>query len=263
MSISRPCALVLCAALFAATGAPRCESEPEPLELVSGGAGEPVLRKLLPRFEDRARIEVEATFAVVGAIPELLRSGRATPDVIVVPVPLIDQLQGETCRCFQAADRGVIGRVAIGAVVRAGAAAPDISTVDKVRQALLDATSIAIPDPQQTPTGKFLMTAFDTMGITSMILPKLTLKNAIDGGIALVRDGRVQLGLYLVTEILPVTGVQLVGKLPAPALQGYVVYGWATSAASASPQKAAGLAEFLTAPENASRWTDAGFEAVP
>jgi molybdate transport system substrate-binding protein len=97
------------------------------------------------------------------------------------------------------------------------------------------------------------------MGIADAMQPKITFRNAIDGGVVLVRDGKIDLGLFLVTEILPVKGVRFAGTLP-PSLQGYVVYAAAVAAESNAPEAASRFMEFLSQPEALSKWKAAGFE---
>lgn len=226
------------------------------LRVISGGAAQQVLQTLASRFESATGNKVDLSFAVVGAIQQKLMSGEKG-DVLLLPVPLLDA--SEKAGAFRARSRTVIGRVAIGVVAREGASAPDISTSEAVRKMLLEARSVAFPDPKLTPSGSHLMRLFAQMGIADNMQPKITFRNAIDGGVNLVRDGQVEIGLFLVTEIIPVKGVKLVGTLP-PALQGYVVYGAAVAADGGSPDKASEFVKFLSDPGVREHWKAAGFE---
>jgi molybdate transport system substrate-binding protein len=174
-----------------------------------------------------------------------------------LPVPLLDAL--EKAGAFHARSRTPMGRVAIGVVAREGASVPDISSSDAVRKMLLEARSVAFPDPKLTPSGSHLMRVFEQLGIAEEMRPKVTFRNAIDGGVNLVRDGDVEIGLFLVTEVLPVKGIKLIGTLPQ-ALQGYVVYGAAVAADSRAADKASELVKFLSEPGVREHWKAAGFE---
>lgn len=226
------------------------------LRVISGGAAQQVLQTLSPKFESATGNKVELSFAVVGAIQQKLMAGEKG-DVLLLPVPLLDGL--EKAGAFHARSRTVLGRVAIGVVVREGASVPDISTSDAVRKTLLEARSVAFPDPKLTPSGGHLMRVLAQMGIADKVQPKVTFRNAIDGGVNLVRDGQAEIGLFLVTEILPVKGIKLVGTLP-PALQGYVVYGAAVAADSGSSDAASEFVKFLSAPGVREHWKAVGFE---
>jgi molybdate transport system substrate-binding protein len=228
------------------------------LRVVSGGGAQRVLQTLTPQFQSTTGNKVELNFAVVGTIQKNLMAGEKA-DVLLLPLPLLDGL--EKAGAFRAQSRSVIGRIGIGVVVREGASVPDISTPDAVRKILVDARSIAFPDPKLTPSGKHLMNVFAQMGIADTMRPKITLKNAIDGGVDLVRDGKVELGLFLVTEILPVKGIKLVGTLPA-SLQGYVVYGAAVAADSGASNAAQLFIKFLSDPGVRDHWKAAGFEPL-
>jgi molybdate transport system substrate-binding protein len=119
--------------------------------------------------------------------------------------------------------------------------------------------AVVFPEPGATPTGKHLVAAFEKMGIAEAMQAKTVFRNAIDGGVTLVRDGKVDLGLFLVTEILPVKGVKLVGTLP-PSMQGYVVYAAGVVGDSKAYDAAQQFLEFLTKPDARKHWEAAGFE---
>jgi len=94
---------------------------------------------------------------------------------------------------------------------------------------------------------------------TATAHPPVVYEFAIDGGVDLVRDGQVDLGLFLVTEIRPVKGITLVGTLP-PSLQGYVVYAAAVAADTNASEAATQFVKSLSAPDARSKWKAAGFE---
>jgi len=217
-----------------------------------------VLRTLVPDFQSTTGNKVELEFGVVGVIQQKLTKGEKA-DVVVLPVALLDAMQ--KAGVFGTKFRTIVGRIPIGVVVREGVDGPDIAHPDAVRKALMDARSVALPDPNATPTGKHLMGAFAQMGIAGSMQPKITFKNAIDGGVDLVGEGKVDLGLFLVTEILPVKGVKLVGTLPA-SLQGYVVYAAAVAADSHASEAALQFVKFLSNSDAHTKWKAAGFEST-
>lgn len=224
------------------------------LRVFGGGGVQQVLQTIAPRLEQATGDKVKLEFAVVGAIQQRMKAGEKA-DVLLLPAPLLDGL--EKSGVFRARLRTVVGRIAIGVAVREGADAPDVSSVDAVRKTLLEARSVVFPDPALTPSGTHLVGVLARMGIADAVRPKLTLKNAIDGGTALVRDGQAQVGLFLVTEILPVRGIKLAGTLP-PEIQGYVVYAAAVS--TDAPESASTLVKLLVGADMRERWKAAGFE---
>jgi molybdate transport system substrate-binding protein len=186
-------------------------------------------------------------------------------DIIVVPSPLIARLaRSGAVRADSALD---LARVGIGIVVRAGMPQPDISSFAAIRKLLLDAHSIAYPDPQSGGgfAGRAIERIIEQMGITDAVKSKLTLAHAISGGVDLVADGKADIGLFNISEILPVKGVTMVGPLP-PDLQSYIVFGAAIPVSNSGPEPAAAFVRMLADPVMRQTWQHAGLEplaAVP
>ena len=102
----------------------------------------------------------------------------------------------------------------------------------------------------------------EQMGLSETIKPKLTLRAAIAGGVNLVAEGKAEIGLFNISEILPVAGVTLVGPLPAD-LQNYIVFTAVIPATNADPGPAAGLSsKSLTAPAAHEVWRNAGMDPL-
>ena len=157
-----------------------------------------------------------------------------------------------------------MARVGIGVVVRAGAALPDISNVAAFRRLLRNAHSIVYPDPAETgggSAGLAIARMIDTLGLTETVRPKLNLKSAIGGGVALVADGTVEIGFFNISEIMPVKGVTLVGPLPAE-LQNYIVFDAAIPKGNPTPEPAADFIKSLADPAERQAWQNAGLEQV-
>ena len=73
-----------------------------------------------------------------------------------------------------------------------------------------------------------------------------------------VARGDAELGVAQASEIVPVTGAQLVGPLPGE-LASTTVFSAGIGAGSKSPEAAKALVKFLTGPEAVSRFKDKGF----
>jgi molybdate transport system substrate-binding protein len=153
-----------------------------------------------------------------------------------------------------------VARVGIGVVVRAGAPRPDVVTPASIRKLLMDAPSIAYSDPGSV-VGKAITRMIEQMGIADVVKPKVTHAYAITGGVNLVADGKVEVGLFIISEILPVKGVTLVGPLPAE-FQSYIVFGAAITSHTAAPGPAGSLVQALSGPAAREAWMAAGMEPV-
>ena len=112
------------------------------------------------------------------------------------------------------------------------------------KRALLDAKSVAYL--KEGASGAYLAGLLERLGIAEAIRPKLTRPDA-DIVSQLVADGKVELGMVVITQILTTPGVDLVGPLP-PEIQSYVVFAGGVSANSKVPEAALRLLKFMTEP---------------
>ena len=196
------------------------------LRVYSGGAPQETLKLLAPEFEKATGHRVAFTFAVVGAIQQRLEAGEKA-DVVLLPAPLIDALEKKGK--IRPDSRSLLARVGIAVVVGADAPKPDVSTPGALRAALTQARSITHADPQATPGGRHIAALLKQWDITETPQRRIAPKSAISGGAELIANGEVDIGLYLLSEVLTVKGVAVAGMLP-PALQNYIVYAGAVLA---------------------------------
>jgi len=258
-AIMRRAALsTLCAILAAALNATRTAGADE-IRVLSSGAPADVAKRLAAKFADESGHRLLFTVANPAAIQHKLAAGE-TPDIVILPAPIVEALAKSGP--LLAGSRVDLARVGVGVAVREGAPHPEISTVDAVRKMLTDARSIVYPDPAGGgQTGAALARMIDRMGLTGIVKRKLTLRQAIAGGVALVENGEAEIGMFNISEILPVGGVTLVGPLP-PELQSYIVFAAAIHARSASPAPARALIEAMSDPAAREQWKAGGLESV-
>lgn len=101
----------------------------------------------------------------------------------------------------------------IGMVVRSGAPKPKIDTVEQFKHALLQADSVAYSD---SASGVYIETTlFKQLQIQGPMMAKSRKIERIPVG-SVVADGSYQLGFQQMAELLPVAGVDVVGKIPEP-----------------------------------------------
>jgi molybdate transport system substrate-binding protein len=122
----------------------------------------------------------------------------------------------------------VVARVRLALAVKEGVPSPDISNEAAVKKLLLNAQSVSTVDPEQGSVGGAAMLAFDHMGITDQLKPKLKLFPGGGGPEKSVRDGEteVAVGPYLSDYRDPHPGLNLVGALPPDAAPPIDVTGW-------------------------------------
>jgi molybdate transport system substrate-binding protein len=193
------------------------------------------------------------------AIPARLARGEAA-DVVIMDGGAADALAK---RGLARADSKVeLARSLIGMVVRAGAAKPDIGTVEALRSTLLAAKSIAYSD---SGSGTYLTTTlFPKLGIAAEIAGKSRkVRGPPSGGpvAAVVARGEAEIGFQQVSELIRVPGISFVGTLP-PEVQPEISFAGAVTSTSQQPEAARALLRFLASPEAAPVIVKAGLFPV-
>lgn len=212
------------------------------IKVLSGGAMQGLVAEAVPLFEresgDKVAVEIGLTSALRKAI-----AGGAAFDIALLPRGDIDALARDG-KIAGGAEKD-IARSAIGVAVRAGAAKPDIATVEAFKRAVLEAGSVTYSDG---PSGLYVAGLMDRLGVAGAIKSRIRLTT---GPVAeLLARGEAELGIQQIVAILPVKGAELVGPLP-PELQNIIVYAAGISARSANPKAAQALIGFLGRPETA------------
>ena len=189
------------------------------------------------------------------AIPTRLARGE-TADVVILDGGAADELGR---RGVVRADSMVeLARSMVGMVVRAGAAKPDIGSVEAFRSTLLAAKSIAYSD---SGSGTYLSTTlFPKLGIADQVAGKSRKVRGPPSGepvAAVVARGEAEIGFQQVSELIHVSGVTFVGPIPAELQPGFSFAGALTST-SRQPEAAGALLRFLASPEAAPAILKAG-----
>src|SRR5262249_51180613 len=138
------------------------------ITVLSAGAVEPGLVKVLDAFRRETGHDVRASFATAPAIRKRISGGEKI-DVIVAPLDVIDELVKAGKAVEE--DRVTVGRIGVGVTVRASAPVPRIATVDEFKRSLLSAKLVVY---NQASTGIYLEGLFDRLGITEQLKAKTT-----------------------------------------------------------------------------------------
>jgi molybdate transport system substrate-binding protein len=205
--------------------------------LMSGGFSA-AYQELLPQFENTTGITVTtARGASQGDGPSTIGAQlrRGVPaDVVIMSRDGLAELLAEG-RIAVGSDVD-LASVPLGVGVRAGTSHPDISTVDAFKQTLLRAKSIGI----QSSSAIYLRTKlFPQLGISSALVGKLS-----GAGATNVASGEAEMVVLPVSEILPVSGVDFLGTIPAD-IQFVQVFAAAVVKGAKEPEAAKRLIAFL------------------
>jgi molybdate transport system substrate-binding protein len=200
-----------------------------------------VLAQVGPRFEEATGHTLAITSDL--SAPFVRRANAGEPfDLLITGSEPLDGLIRDAR--IIASTRTDIARSGIGVGVRAGARRPDISTVEALRRALLDAKSIAYL--KDVGSGIHVARLLERLGIAEAVKAKATRPES-DVVSELVAKGEVELGIIVITQILTTPGVELVGPLP-PEAQSYISFTAGISAHSRERTAAQDLIKFLTGP---------------
>jgi molybdate transport system substrate-binding protein len=182
------------------------------------------------------------------AIPTRLARGEAA-DVVILDGGSVDELGR---RGLLRADSKIeLARSQIGMVVRAGAAKPDIGSVEALKNTLLAAKSIAYSD---SGSGTYLSTIlFPKLGIADQVAGKSRKVRGPPSGepvAAVVARGEAEIGFQQVAELIHVPGITFVGTIPA-SVQPPTFFAGALTRSARQPEAASALLRFLASPEAA------------
>lgn len=227
--------------------------------LISGGFSG-AYEKLLPEFERESGIKVTTgSGASQGDGPQTIGAQLARGEKADVVILSREGLDGLIAAKRIAAGTDVdLATVGVGAAVRAGAARPDVSTAEALKQALLKARVVAIP---ASTSGIWLVKElFPRLGVANAINVKVTPRGT--GATAMVASGEADLGVLPVSEILHASGVELAGIFPAD-IQFIQTFSAAVVADAGEAQAGKRLIEFLSSPRAAAAIKEAGLEPRP
>jgi molybdate transport system substrate-binding protein len=214
------------------------------IKVLSAGAMRGVVDTLLPEFEKATGHKVTVDNATAGVLAKRIEDGEAF-DVAVITATVVDGLLAKGK--LAAGSRIELAKVGMGVAVKAGAPLPDIKTVDAFKRTLLEAKSVAYINPKAGgTTGVFFERLIEKLGIADQVRAKAKLK---DGGYVadLVASGDAEIGVHVISEIVPVKGAVLVGPLPAE-IQTTTVYAGAISASTANAEAAKALIQLIAGP---------------
>jgi molybdate transport system substrate-binding protein len=247
--------LLSLAMVLAAAGAPRGAAAAE-IKVLTAGAFKQVLLALVPDFEKQTGHKVTVENDTVGALTKRIEAGEAF-DVAVLTPAAVNNLTGKGK--FVDGSRANLARVGVGVMVRAGAPAPDIGSVEAFKRALIAAKSVAYIDPASGgSSGIYVAGLLDKLGIAEEVKPKAKLKKG--GYVAdLIVSGEAELGIHQISEIVPVKEVTLVGPLPTE-IQNYTVYAAGLGAGAKDAEAAKALIKALTGPAAADVLKTKGME---
>ena len=215
------------------------------LHVLAGGAMTDPLTVLAQHYEQACGQRVVYRFGTTPVLIGLATSGDPF-DLGVFP---IDVMKDSAARArFAAGPTSDLARVGLGVAVRAGARKPDIGHAEALKQALLDARSVAtIP---ASAGGTQVSRMFETLGIVEAMQSRIKAQSTPAQLVKAVASGEAELGVFLL-NVLTAPGLDVVGPVPA-GLHQEVVFTAAVAGSTHAAQAARAFIAFLKSPGAAS-----------
>lgn len=216
--------------------------------VLSAGAVEPGLLAAIALYQRESGKKVSVTFNTAPQIRERVEKKGDKFDVVIVPPAVMDAF-AEAGRVE--AERVTLGRVGQGIAVRPGAPVPDISSVEALKRAMLEAESVVF---NRATGGQYIESMLRKIGVYDQIESKATrYASAAQVMDHLLKGKGREVGFAPMTEIMLYKdkGLRFVGPLP-PEVQQHNTYVASPMRGAANAQAAAALVRFLgTAPAKA------------
>lgn len=230
------------------------------IKVMSSGGFAAAYKQLAPQFEKSTGAHMETVWGpsmgtTSGAIPARLARGESA-DVVITVRSALDELakKGEVVEDSQVD----LARSRIGMAVRAGAAIPDISSVAALRRTLLTARSVAYSD---SASGVYIAsTLFKSLGIEKEMAIKARQIPAEPVGLVVAR-GEAEIGFQQMSELLPISGITVVGPIPDE-VQSITVFSAGIVATSKAHEAGRALIRYLASPASCATIKQTGLDPV-
>jgi molybdate transport system substrate-binding protein len=230
------------------------------LNILSGGAAQGLVASVAPQFKALTGLDIAGEFGAVGAMADKLRAGTPA-DILILTAALIAKLAAENL--VVSASISDIGVVETAMAVRTGDSLVSAKDAASLRDALLAADAIFVPDTKVSTAGIHVAKVLQQLGIADEVSARL--KVSPNGATAMrqlaASDATRPLGCTQSTEIISTEGVMLSGSLPQ-GCELSTVYTVAVTTRAINASQAQALIDLLIGAEQHELRTRAGFLAA-
>jgi molybdate transport system substrate-binding protein len=236
---------------------PRAAAQAPPIRVLVSNGVRAVVEDLQPQCEKAIGHPIAIEFGAAALLKQKVDAGEQF-DVALLTTEVTDELIKEGK--IPADSSADLGRAGVGLGVRSLTPKPDISTSEAMKRTLLKAKSITYA--KDGAARVLIERIFDRLGITNEIKPKIMLQTVPGRPQTAVADGQAELVLTLVSEILPVKGIELVGPVPKE-LQSYVSFRGGIIANTKNVEASRAVVKFFTSSKATPAYKARGLEQAP
>lgn len=228
---------------------------PNPIQVFTSNSMRTVLNECIPQFTHESGIDVSVSFDPAQVTLKRIAAGESAHiailgDAAIAQLVELGKIVAETRRSLVASE------AAIG--IRAGAAKPDITSVEAFKRALLRARSIAYAS--EGASGIHFERVIKQLGIADAIHAKSITR---PGGLLaqFLVSGESELAIQHVPELMAVKGIEVVGPFP-PGLEFANVLSVGVFTAARDNAPARTFLDFLMTPASAERFVAGGLKPL-
>ena len=263
-----PFLAILVVALVFGSGIPaRAQGE---ITLMAAGPTRRPTERIVANFQAKTGLTVNVTFVNGVATRQMVARGQPQDvSLIIAPFPA-----AVASRTIDVSSATPVASLVWVLAVPTGALAPDISTPDAVRKALLAAKSIGYEDPDFTVAGQGPWEALTTLGIADQVAAKskielgpgsqgidLSATDAVVKTITRLEDGNIDIALHDLNDLIAnQDNYQIVGVLPREIATPTPIVGFLSTRAKDNADAKA-LLQYLASPEAQVIWKEGGLGA--
>ena len=212
------------------------------LKIFSTIAVQTTLEALAPQFEAESGFRLRITWNTAPVLVKRLQAGE-TADVLLLNRAGIDTMI-RAGRVLPGSEV-MLASSATALAIKAGAARPDISTPDALKQTLLTARAISYTDPAAGgASGIYFAKLLERLGIADEINAKTKFPPPAGLSGDFLLTGEADLAIQQIPELLQVPGIEILGTLPGD-LHMVTVFVAGIEASSQQAATAKALIDFL------------------
>ena len=225
-----------------------------PLRIFASNGVKAVVEDMKSPVEKTTGHPLAVIFDSTAGLRKRIAAGEAFDVALLTSDGAEELLKNGTLNASTSAD---LARAGVGVGYRTGTPKPDVHTAEGMKKALLAAKSITYAGDGASRA--YIDKMIEKLGLTATLKPRTVLAQGSGPATAAVADGKSDLVLTLISEILPVQGLSLAGGIPDE-FQSYISFTAAASAKTTNPDAAKKLIAAFKSPSVAMIYKARGME---